>query len=274
MNLELIQSFENHPIRILGTTDKPLFVASDACKAWGIANNRDAALVLDPDQTASVAITDTSSSSRKSITVLCVTESGLYELAFKSRKPAAKRFRRWITDEVLPSIRKTGTYTAPTQPPARPKLVPARPSPNPVIPHLTDLHASICMMKLMADGMDPGDAARLVCGQPHRHKPAHILAPPSPPPLSPIAAADAAFFHVLTPGQEYRFSELALICRDHGLFSHIIQGEVFFGEWRLSFKSTSRFGLLLRAISARHPTFITECKGRHRRFRLSDPIIS
>lgn len=65
-----------------------------------------------------VGITDTSSSSRKTITVQTVTEAGLYALIFTSRKPVAKEFQRWVFEDVLPSIRKTGQYSIPKPGPA------------------------------------------------------------------------------------------------------------------------------------------------------------
>ncbi len=83
-------------IRMCGSPDRPLWVARDVCAVHGLENNRRAIATVDDDEIASVTISDTSSSSRKTITVLCVTESGLYHLTFKSRKPEAKRFRRWL----------------------------------------------------------------------------------------------------------------------------------------------------------------------------------
>lgn len=112
---DLIKNFDGHDVRVVGNPENPLFVAADVCAVLGIKNSRDAVASLDPDERASVALTDTSESSRNSITVQAVTESGLYHLIFKSRKESAKRFRRWVTEEVLPSIRKEGFYV-PTAP--------------------------------------------------------------------------------------------------------------------------------------------------------------
>ena len=110
MKLDLIKNFDGHNVRLAGTPENPLFVAADVCELLGIKNSRDAVASLDSDEIASVGITDTSASSRNTITVQAVTESGLYHLIFKSRKESAKRFRRWVTEEVLPSIRKDGSY--------------------------------------------------------------------------------------------------------------------------------------------------------------------
>lgn len=83
-------------------------MASDVCKALGIANNRDAVARLDEDEKG-VALTDTLGGVQNLTTV---NEPGLYALVLSSRKPEAKAFKRWITHEVIPSIRKHGGYVA------------------------------------------------------------------------------------------------------------------------------------------------------------------
>jgi prophage antirepressor-like protein len=103
--------FENQEVRFVGTPDKPEWVAQDVCQVLGIANSRDALSRLDEYQKASVGIPDTSASTRKTITVQTVTEAGLYALIFTSRKEEAKRFQRWVFEEVLPTIRKRGSYS-------------------------------------------------------------------------------------------------------------------------------------------------------------------
>lgn len=83
------------------------FVASEVCALLGIKNPRDAVSSLDDDEKSSVVISDgTSGNPNKTI----ISESGLYALVFKSKKESAKRFRKWITKEVIPAIRKTGSY--------------------------------------------------------------------------------------------------------------------------------------------------------------------
>ena len=93
-------------VRCGGTADNPWFVAKDVCDVLGIANARDSLASLDDDQKG-VATTDTLGGKQ---TLAIVYESGLYELIFRSRKPEAKAFRKWVTSEVLPSIRRTGFY--------------------------------------------------------------------------------------------------------------------------------------------------------------------
>lgn len=95
-------------IRTLNIDGEPWFVASDVCKALGIANSRDAVARLDEDEKG-VALTDTLGGVQNLTTV---NEPGLYTLVLSSRKPEAKAFKRWITHEVIPSIRKHGGYVA------------------------------------------------------------------------------------------------------------------------------------------------------------------
>lgn len=109
MSFNLTEAFEDQVIRISGTPEAPLFCATDVCAVLGIANSRDALAGLDEDEKDGVGLTDTIGRTQ---TMQCVTESGLYHLAFKSRKAAAKRFRRWVTQEVLPAIRKNGAFHA------------------------------------------------------------------------------------------------------------------------------------------------------------------
>lgn len=84
----------------------PWFVAKDVCGVLGIEKVRDAVSRLDDDERGSV-IVDTLGGPQN---VNTISESGLYALVFRSRKPEAKRFRKWVTAEVLPTLRKTGHY--------------------------------------------------------------------------------------------------------------------------------------------------------------------
>lgn len=110
-------NFDTHAVRTLTRDGDPWFVAADVCEVLTIGNNRDAVARLDDDEKADVGITDISSNGTaqgRSVTI--INESGLYSLILTSRKPEAKRFKKWVTSEVLPSIRKTGGYTPPQQP--------------------------------------------------------------------------------------------------------------------------------------------------------------
>lgn len=104
-------SFENMAVRTLGTPEHPLFVALDVCSALGYAKARNAvAQHVDPEDLIKSEI-ETAGGRQ---VVNCVNESGLYALIFGSKLESAKRFKRWVTSEVLPAIRKTGRYEAPT----------------------------------------------------------------------------------------------------------------------------------------------------------------
>ena len=82
---------------------EPLFVLKDVCDALEIGNTSMVASRLDSDDLSSAEVID--NLGRKQKTNI-VTEAGLYEVIFMSRKPEAKAFKRWVTSEVLPSIRK------------------------------------------------------------------------------------------------------------------------------------------------------------------------
>lgn len=82
------------------------FVASEVCRLLGIRNSRDAVSRLDDDEKVLSVLPTPSGNVRTYI----VSESGLYNLIFKSKKESAKKFRKWVTQEVIPTIRKTGGY--------------------------------------------------------------------------------------------------------------------------------------------------------------------
>lgn len=84
------------------------FVAKDACDALGLSKYRDAISKLDDDERMSIKL-DTLGGAQK---MAVINESGLYALIFRSNKPEAKKFRKWVTSEVLPEIRRTGLYVA------------------------------------------------------------------------------------------------------------------------------------------------------------------
>ena len=103
--------FQGHSVRIAAADpNAPEWVAADVCEALEIAKSRDAIARLDDDEKGRPAIVDTPGGPQEMATV---TEPGLYSLIMRSRKPAAKSFQRWVTHEVLPSIRRTGSYGAP-----------------------------------------------------------------------------------------------------------------------------------------------------------------
>jgi len=101
--------FENEQfgsVRVIEREGEPWFVAADVCRALEIQNTADALSRLDEDEKG-VASTYTPGGDQA---LLIVSEPGLYTLVLGSRKPEAKAFKRWITHEVIPSIRKHGVY--------------------------------------------------------------------------------------------------------------------------------------------------------------------
>ena len=103
-----IFDFNQSPVRVIDQGGQPWFVAKDVCQVLEIGNSRDAVAQLDEDEKG-VGITDTLGGAQK---IQTVSESGLYALIFKSRKAVAKAFRKWVTSEVLPEIRRNGAYSA------------------------------------------------------------------------------------------------------------------------------------------------------------------
>lgn len=97
---------------------EPWFVAQDVSEALEYRNAPDMTRNLDDDEKGTQIVRTLGGDQEMTV----INESGLYSAILKSRKPEAKTFKKWVTSEVLPSIRKTGSYTAPTaQPTAKPK---------------------------------------------------------------------------------------------------------------------------------------------------------
>lgn len=96
----------NQNIRVQMKDGEPWFVAKDVCDALTLENSRKATASLDDDEKGVSPIVTPSGTQQMTI----VSESGLYNLIFQSRKPEAKAFRKWVTSEVLPTLRKTGRY--------------------------------------------------------------------------------------------------------------------------------------------------------------------
>lgn len=96
----------NQPIRVEVVNGEPWFVAKDVCDALTLENSRKATASLDDDEKGVSPIVTPSGTQQ----MTTVNESGLYSLIFQSRKPEARKFRKWVTSEVLPSLRKTGRY--------------------------------------------------------------------------------------------------------------------------------------------------------------------
>lgn len=101
---QLSKFFDGHELRIIEKDNEIWFVAKDVCEILEISNPSMAIQRLDDDERAKFNL------GRQGLTNV-VNEYGLYNLVLGSRKPEAKEFKRWITHEVIPSIRKTGSYS-------------------------------------------------------------------------------------------------------------------------------------------------------------------
>ena len=113
---ELNLSFEGRPVRVVDRNGEPWWVAVDVCDSLGLTNPSVALQGLDDDERDTLSNTEGITADRRAQAISVINESGLYSLILRSRKPEAKRFKRWVTHEVLPAIRKTGTYASPVGP--------------------------------------------------------------------------------------------------------------------------------------------------------------
>ena len=97
-------------IRTIQIDGEPWFVANDVMRVLEVSNSKDAIRTLDDDEKSGVDIIDPHGRKQKTN---CISEAGLYSIILRSRKPEAKAFKRWVTHEVIPSIRKHGAYLTP-----------------------------------------------------------------------------------------------------------------------------------------------------------------
>lgn len=144
--------YEGKAVRVMrGEDGEPWWVAVDVCKVLGIVNARDALTKLDDDEKKTVGITDGLieqglSDNAPGTSLNLVNEPGLYRLILTSRKPEARAFKRWVTHEVLPQIRKTGGY-APSSRQKRPARI-ASP-----LEHLLPSGVTIAMIRRDFNGL-------------------------------------------------------------------------------------------------------------------------
>ena len=112
MNLQLFDNPEFGKIRVLGDFDNPLFCLADVCRILEL----DASQVMKRLDGGVVSIHPITDRLGRTQAANFINEDGLYDVILDSRKPNAKLFRKWITSEVIPSIRKTGLYVNPNAP--------------------------------------------------------------------------------------------------------------------------------------------------------------
>lgn len=105
-------AYGDQPVRVVTINDEPWLVGTDVARCLGYANPTDALGRVHPDdkQTATLALSEGSRTVARDRTL--VNESGMYLLVLGSTLASARTFQRWVTSEVLPQIRKTGSYSA------------------------------------------------------------------------------------------------------------------------------------------------------------------
>jgi hypothetical protein len=117
LNMNEVAIFENSDfgsIRVADKNGEPWFVGKDICDILGLDNVAEALRGLDSDEKITIINPDGNPRAGIPRNLNFISESGLYSLIFRSRKPEAKAFSKWVRSEVLPSIRKTGKYSVGT----------------------------------------------------------------------------------------------------------------------------------------------------------------
>src|ERR1035437_3920468 len=111
--------FETLPVRVIEWKGETWFVATDVAKALGYGTAKDMTRLLDEDEKGGHEVPTPGGPQ----SMLVISESGLFHAIFKSRSAAAVRLRRWVTGKVLPAIRRTGGYVAPSALPPEPPTI-------------------------------------------------------------------------------------------------------------------------------------------------------
>lgn len=111
MTCPSVHSFEfpTNQLRVVMIDDEPWFAAPDVARALDYRTANDMTRILDEDEKGTQIVRTPGGDQEVSV----ISESGLYSAILRSRKPEAKKFRKWVTSEVLPAIRRTGRYEAP-----------------------------------------------------------------------------------------------------------------------------------------------------------------
>lgn len=130
-DMKIFENSEFGAVRVVDVNGEPWFVAKDVCECLELTNTSQTLSYLDDDEKG-ITTNDTPGGAQE---MSIVSEAGLYSLILRSRKPEAKTFKRWITHEVLPAIRKHGGYLTPA------KLEEALTDPDTIIRLATNLKA-------------------------------------------------------------------------------------------------------------------------------------
>lgn len=108
--IKVFSNEEFGKVRVLSIDNEPWFIGRDVAEVLGYSNTRDAISKHVDEEDKGVAKCDTPSGAQQ---MTIINESGMYSLILSSKLPSAKKFKRWVTSEVLPAIRKTGSYNLP-----------------------------------------------------------------------------------------------------------------------------------------------------------------
>lgn len=160
MSNEIVKVFEDQVVRIHDRNGEPWFVAKDVCGVLGLVNPTEALRALDDDEKNTLRITEGIRRGNPEINI--ISESGLYKLVMRSRKPAAKKFVKWVTSEVLPAIRRNGAYVheaAKYEDVLRAVLEAQDRHVGQVIQQNVELKAEVRYLKLFEPHGEPGDVS-------------------------------------------------------------------------------------------------------------------
>jgi len=105
--MKLFEDQDHDQFRVIDRNGEPWFVLAEVCKKLGLSNPSDAASRLDDDEKDAISISDAIGRTQR---MIVINESGLYSTILTSRVPGAKAFKKWVTSDVLPSIRKNGGH--------------------------------------------------------------------------------------------------------------------------------------------------------------------
>lgn len=228
--------FGESTIRTMNLASDPWFCGKDVCDALAITNNRDAISSLDEDEKITVANTDGNPRAGIPHEMTFVNESGLYSLIFKSRKTEAKIFKKWVTSEVLPSIRKRGFYSHRTD-----QLLS-------FVRELMDMGATFKEASILARGEFPPLSKR------EREKQFLIVEAAETGDPGPADPDGDLFLSIMHPGQQYRVADFfAVVPAHHWLLKKNERGrETAIGS---ILGRLCRLGKIRRVLKARHATY-------------------
>lgn len=227
---ELIaRQFHGQQMRIVRVDGRPYFVAKDVCDILGISNHKDAVSRLDADEKEGVGITDPLGGKQ---TATGITESGLYALIFKSRKETAREFRKWVTAEVLPSIRQTGGYSEGSGSALVAQVLEGQ---KELLGHIGRLAEGVAALAERVSRLEERPASRMLPLLPEGRESQDMF--------DMVRAINVQMLRRGLDRMDLRFSELAEICSAHTIFRQYLSWDV---KHRLTPRACAMMGLALK----------------------------